>query len=379
MYRMSKILEKSIQLNSNNYVPALILEKIVKTDGISRARLAKEHDISKTIISKKVNELINNKIIVETGKGNNNLGKKEILLDINKDYKNIFVIDFSKNQLTVGLYDLKKNTIFEKSFEYPKPEEISSILSKIIFENSNTNLIETVIISMPSIVRGLQVFNLNNDEILGVFEATKQFCFENYFKVKIYNDIDLEAIAIKESEKFLKTKNLVVLSGHNGIGGSVIIDEELFSGENSLAGEFCYLNPRIVDGETSNFETRNSLKAIYKDYNKNNKEISLVEFKELIKKKHQSILGYYENLFEELKTIIINISCTVDINTFVLSGDLFSLYPNFKEEITSKIRVFSGIKNNIEIKIFSKNNQSLIGAKILGVNYTINNYFQNMN
>ncbi len=169
MYRMTKVLNNAVQKNNHIQIPALILDKIVNEGQISRIALSKELDVTKTIISKKVNELIANGILIETGKGNNAIGKKEILLDVNKNYKNIFVVDFSKNQLTVGIYNFNKETIFEKTIEYPKPEEIAGILEKIITEHSSKKLIDIAVLSVPTVVRGLRIFTLETNVIDGVY------------------------------------------------------------------------------------------------------------------------------------------------------------------------------------------------------------------
>ncbi len=377
MYRMTKVLQKSIEKNNHIQIPSLIIDKIVREGEISRIALSKELDVTKTIISKKVNELIANGILVETGKGNNAIGKKEILLDLNRKYKNILVVDFSKNNLTLGIYNFKKETIFEKTVEYPKPEEIAGILEKVITEHSSKKAIDIAVLSVPMIVRGLKVFTLSDSNISGVYEEAKKYCFENYFKVKVFNDTELESIAVKTCDKFKDLRNIVILSAHYGIGGSIIMNNDIVYGENRIAGEFGLLNPVVKDdGKIENFQDRNSLKAMYEKYKEEKSvNITLNEFKDIIKQGDELVEKYYDKLIKELSLVLINIGVVIDINAFILSGDLFELYDGFFEKLNDKIIELSNI-NNFNIVTCNDVNKSLVGAKVLGINYTVESYFE---
>ncbi len=377
MYKLSKNLKNATEINKGDLIPCLVVEKILNEGPMSRVRFAKEFNFSKTLISKKVSELIAKGAVIEQGKGDNNLGKKEILIDINKDFKNIFVVDFSKNKLTIGIYNLKKEVVFEKSIDYPKAEEVLGILSKIVDEQCDKHLIDVAILSMPTVVKGLNIIDDDNRGFDEIFEETKKFCFDNYFKVKVVNDIDLETICIKSSEKYADTKNIITISGHYGIGGSIVINGEILKGQNNFAGEFGLLNPVFENDKVHNFEERHSLKSMYKRYvEKNEKDIDITEFKKIIQKNDESIKSYYKELIEELSSIIVNISYIVDINDFILTGDLFALYSNFKKELYKYMETFLNSKDIINIDVLEERNQNIIGAKILGIEYTFQGFFE---
>lgn len=379
MYEISKTIENKIKDNTNLIVPHMILEKIINDGMISRSSLAKELQVTKTIISKRVNELIADGLLQEVGKGNNSLGKKEILLDLNLKYRNLLVVDFSKNKLTIGVYDMKKGMIYEEAVDMPETEKVRELLETIINTKSNKELIEIVIFSMPTVVDGMKILVEDNEKMVEVFEEMRCWCFENYFKIKLFNDVELEAIAIKNSDDFKKYSNMIIMSGHYGIGGSIVFDSKIFHGDKNFAGELGFLNSRLVDGKLETFEDRCSIKSLMARYNKeNDANIDLKKFKQLVKDKDKVIYNYYEAVIMEVAEVIYNVRCVIDIENYILTGDLFNLRSDFREKIEEIIQEIAIVDKPLNISFAQSETNSLKGAKIMGISYLVDSYLNRM-
>ena len=78
----------------------LVLEAIINQSTISRANIAKELGLTKATISAIVDNLIKKDFILEVGSDNTKLGRKPILLSINKNAGYIISIDIGVNEIT---------------------------------------------------------------------------------------------------------------------------------------------------------------------------------------------------------------------------------------------------------------------------------------
>ncbi|MFV0520194.1 MAG: ROK family protein [Lachnospirales bacterium] len=378
MIKNTKNAEMIDSNKKSNVISYSIMKKIVNSGLISRSNLAKELGVTKTIISKKVNELLNVGFLIEVGKGNNSLGKKEILLDINGKHKNILVIDLSKNRFSFGIYDLKKKEIVYKYMEYPKAEEIGGIFDKIVSDYTDKNLIEVVVFSVPGVVNGLQLDNVKDKKLLDIFEELKKCCYANYFKVKVYNDVELESYGVKNMNKYKEKGNFFVLSCNYGIGGSIIVNDKVYLGENNYAGEVALLNPIINEGTITTFEDRCSIRGMMERYNKDkDKNIKDKELRELIKKGDKTIEKYYQEMYDEFALILFNIACVTDVKKYVLIGDLFTLKLDFLECLNKRMEVLEKLSKPIHIEIPSASCSAIDGAKILALEEIISSTAKN--
>ncbi|TET54735.1 MAG: ROK family protein [Actinobacteria bacterium] len=153
--------------------------------------------------------------------------------------------DIGATNLRVGLVDTKG--VLEQKQEYPTPQndpnEVISLLYKAIerldFNGKNIAGI------------GLGVGGLVNFE-QGIVEYTPNFSFNNInlkdiltkrFKMPVYVDNDANAAALGEKiyGAGKGTKNLVCLTLGTGIGGGIIINDSLYRGTTSAAGEIGHM------------------------------------------------------------------------------------------------------------------------------------------
>ena len=84
----------------------LVLETIINQASISRASIAKHLGLTKATISAIVHELINRKLVIEVGSDDTSLGRKPILLSLNKKAAYVLSIDLGVDAITALVSDL---------------------------------------------------------------------------------------------------------------------------------------------------------------------------------------------------------------------------------------------------------------------------------
>ncbi len=333
---MSKISPQSTLKATNK---KSIVSEILYTGPFSRADLATRLNSTKTTISKNTNELVENEYLIEVGKGQNNLGKKSTLLDINPDIFHYIFINLAGNFFSLYIIDLKGDVLLKKEVPIFNKFDISNIIEETINNYENRKLLTKIVLSIPAVVNGLEI--ISNQEIYkDIFDIVLDISMQKQLELLVYNDVDLygEYLNHTTTEK----SNFIVLGANHGIGSSIFIDGELYKGKNNFAGEIAFLNPKIVDGVIENFEHRCSISGMMSRYNKTfNVSLSKVALKEELQKGNDVLHKYLDDAIVEIATEIFNISYILDINDFYFTGELFDLTPTVLENIENIISKYS--------------------------------------
>ncbi len=313
-----------------------IVKHILKSGGISRADLAQALNSTKTTISKNANELVADEILIETGKGNNQVGKKSILLDINPNVFNFLVINLSGNIFNLGVFNLKNESLFNKEIEMPNINEISGILEDAVVKSNTTKTLTSCILSIPAVVHGSKVTS-NQETYSKIFEKINAFCELHNIKLIVQNNIDLLGKYIISQDDNLK--NMILIGANYGIGSSIFINGKLLKGENNFAGEIGFTNPVMVNGQIENLEKRCSIGGMVERYFKEtNIQLHYNNYKKEMESENGLLLSYIDNMIVEISQSIVNMTYMFDIKTIVVTGELFELRADILSRIEKHIR-----------------------------------------
>ncbi len=339
---MSKINPQSTLKASNK---KSIVSEILYTGPLSRADIATKLNSTKTTISKNTNELVENEYLIEVGKGQNNIGKKSTLLDINPDIFHYIFINLAGNFFSIFIIDLKGTVIIKKEVPIFNKYDIGNIIEDTINSYENKKLLKNIILSIPAVVNGMEI--ISNQEIYkDIFEIILEISLQRELDLLVYNDIDLYGEYLNHTSS--EQSNFVVLGANHGIGSSIFINGELYKGKSNFAGEIAFLNPKIVDGKIEILEHRCSISGMLNLYNKeHNISLSKASFKEELQKGNEVLQKYLENSLNEIATEIYNISYILDISDFYFTGELFELTPNILERIKNNIALYSNESINM--------------------------------
>lgn len=218
----------------------LILETIINHASISRASTAKHLGLTKATVSAIVQDLINRKLVIEIGSDDTSLGRKPILLSLNKKAGYVVSIDLGVDTISALISDLAGEDCCLMQIRTPK--NVFLIVNEII------NLIESMKIPTDSpyglvgITVGIHGVTSSNQVSFAPYYnlsgANLAEGLNQHFGVPIYLENEANLSVIGEKTFQYDYANIANISVHSGIGLGIIINDQLFTGYNGRAGEF---------------------------------------------------------------------------------------------------------------------------------------------
>lgn len=218
----------------------LILETIINQASISRASTAKHLGLTKATVSAIVQDLINRKLVIEIGSDDTSLGRKPILLSLNKKAGYVVSIDLGVDAISALISDLAGEDCCLKQIRTPKNafnmvnEIIKLVESMKLPDNSPYGLVGITIgihgVTIHNQVSFAPYYNLSGANLA---EGLNQ-----HFGVPIYMENEANLSVIGEKTFQYDYDNIANISVHSGIGLGIIIDGQLYTGYNGRAGEF---------------------------------------------------------------------------------------------------------------------------------------------
>lgn len=232
-----------------NSIKIKTLELIKNSNGISRSELAKELDITPAGVGKVVNRFLENGIIEETSVGISTGGRRPLILKINEKkigailgvslaprFIQIVIGDISGKILKDKKYSLKKR-LLEK--EHNILELTEKLIEREIKKNSDISIISVVMNGMVDSENGISIFSPHyNWKNINLKKR-----FENRFRVKVFVENDVRAMALTEKifGSCKENQNFVVMNIGDGVGGSIFLNDAPYHGYGSISGELGHM------------------------------------------------------------------------------------------------------------------------------------------
>ena len=219
----------------------LVLETILEHESISRAAIAKELGLTKATISAIVADLITDHLVVEIGSDDTSLGRKPILLSLNKKAGHVLCIDLGVNTISILLTDLYAQERHLKQVRTPSsPSEIFETLASLIATTKET--IEPCPYGLVGITLGIHGVTHDNQiafapyyDIAGLKLAEN---LEQMFGIPVFLENEANLSVLGEHTFAYDAKNIANINIHSGIGLGLILEDKLYTGYNGYAGEF---------------------------------------------------------------------------------------------------------------------------------------------
>ncbi|MEH7415208.1 ROK family transcriptional regulator [Neobacillus drentensis] len=358
---------------------SLILSKIIEHKSISRAEIAKVTGLNKATISVQVSELLDNALIVESQLEHKSLGRRPIMLSINKKAGFALGIDLDKTTITFTLTDLNGCPVHMDVIDLPisNYEIIFDILShKIKDYQSKCEQTEYGLIGVVIGIHGI----VDTDEIIyfvpqhGWKNKNLKKDLENNVGIKIYieNNANLCAFAEKVY-KHHHSNNLLSVSLYSGIGLGFMINGKLLKGVHGYAGEIGHMIivPNGLPcscgslGCWEQYASENSLtRRISHDLQK--LDLSFEDIQNGLDEKEPTICKEMDEFILYLSFGLNNLINLYNPEILVVNSELLRLYPNAVEEL--KAHFSSRISHYSELLISEFGKKACImGACALGI------------
>ncbi|WP_313239620.1 ROK family transcriptional regulator [Sphingobacterium multivorum] len=226
-----------------------ILKNLYFDSALSIAELVKKLAKSTPSITKIINRLLEEKIIVECGFAESTGGRRPLQFAINPAL-NFYILTISTDQhfSTFTLTDLNQQTIIEHR---DVPLELKSSNSADLLLDEIESILELSGIQRDKIIGiGLSIPGFVNSE-LGVNESYPhnhplyriKSSIEAKYQISTVIENDSRCIAIAEKE-FGSAKDIdhsLIINLNWGVGLGIIINGSVFKGESGFAGEFSHI------------------------------------------------------------------------------------------------------------------------------------------
>lgn len=330
----------------------LVIEKFVELQETSRIELARLTTLNKATVSSIVQDLINKQIVIETDKMVKTSGRSAKVVALNKNAGRIISLELQPNKIYGVITNLYGEIKYEIHRSITNPNfnpYLKELLTAIDELKSNT------LDSVYGIIGiGIGVYGTIDKESkikFAPFNSWKDIelkkIIEDYTNIDTYVENEANISALGENMVFKNQHNIVSLNIGIGVGIGIIINDELYTGEDGYAGEIGHtiLHPdgnQCVCGNKGCLETYLKDSAIINQYKKlTNEEIDLIEFTNRYKRKCPYAMQVYSNFIKNVSITVNNISTMINPQTIVINSTILE---NISESI-------SLIKNNLHSQI----------------------------
>lgn len=218
----------------------LVLETIINHSAISRASIAKHLGLTKATVSAIVQELINRKLVIEIGSDDTSLGRKPILLSLDKKAGYVICIDIGVDTISGLVSDLIGEDCILKQIKTPNnPTQLLDTLIQLIesmklYQNTPYDLVG-ITLGIHGVVDDNKVSFTPYYKLSGL--NLKEH-LEQHFSTPVHLENEANLSVIGEKTFQYDYSNIANISVHSGIGLGIIIQDKLYTGYNGRAGEF---------------------------------------------------------------------------------------------------------------------------------------------
>jgi N-acetylglucosamine repressor len=234
-----------------------VVEAVIRKFGpVSQVRINELTDIRPTTVSLIVRDLIEDGKVLEVGRSNNPVGRKQVLLRPNHEYQSVLAVSFDDEAIEAGVTDLR-------------PQTRHTVRQKIRPSSTRDDLIASMLACTR---RAISKGRLKVDSILGIgisdpgLVDTRAGTTVMSSTIPFWKDVPLKSIFEKElglpvfletstrakalAERMLgagnMSENMVYLDYGSGIGAGIIVDGKLLYGTSGAAGEFGHTH--VIEG-----------------------------------------------------------------------------------------------------------------------------------
>lgn len=328
----------------------LILREIIKHQSVSRAQLSKITGLNKATISVQVADLLKEKLIYETEQVHNVVGRRPIMLSINRKVGYVLGVDLDYKHIQYTVSDLGGYPVFSQAIELDTDDydEIVQLLIKDIHEfqykwsESYYGLISVMIGIHGSVY---------NDETIN-FVPTYQWQHKNIkedlakeldIKVSIENNANLSAYAEKVYQHH-SSNHLLAIILTSGIGTGIIIDGKLHKGFHGIAGEMGHMiispnGKKCRCGNKGCWELYAAEPVLIEQIAKKVKKpnVTSLDIQSLIHQQDESTLSEIKTYLKNLSIGLNNVINLYNPETLVLTSEILQMYPESIEVIEKNL------------------------------------------
>ena len=353
-------MKKATHKQTKQHNRDLALRTIFANESISRAEVARVTNLTRTTVSELVNELLDEGLVEETGKGESIGGKSPILLSVVADSRYLIGLNLAQDKFTGAIVNLRGE--IKEMVEVPvrdsNGEKALEFVYQIIHQLTKKRIkpIVGIGVGTPGLVNTREgvVINAVNlewqDLPLGLLLKKK-------YKLPVSVLNDSQATAIGEfvyGGQHTRDENLIVVNVKHGIGSGILVNGRLFQGDGNGAGEIGHVvmqeNGELCRcGKYGCLETISSARAVLKNLNLDTLDEALASFESGDANTKQVIA----NAAHYLGISLANLIGILNIQKIVLTGDMTRFGTAWLDAVNTSMRnaALSRLSENTDLEL----------------------------
>jgi predicted NBD/HSP70 family sugar kinase len=249
----------------------LIEALVYKQGAISRVSIHAHTNLRRSTISLLTRQLLTEGKLVEAGPSDNPLGRKQILLKLNRKFGFLVGVEFDDEQVTAGVMDLEPSVLRVISdptdLAHGKEgllRQLQSAVRRVVAASRLPwSKLLGIGIADPGLVDTRRGVTTTCSTIDFWNDVPLTATFEKEFKVPVLVESKTRAKAIAEQMLGVGARepNMIYLDYGTGIGAGVIVDGKLLYGHNCGVGEVGHTN-MVRSGPTCKCGSNGCLEAV---------------------------------------------------------------------------------------------------------------------
>lgn len=258
---------------------AVVLRYVRANAPCSRADIAATTGLNKATVSSLVADLIDRRLLRETGLTERRIGRPATMLALDGRPYAAIGLQVATDHLTAVALDLAGEQLlsWQRAFSAPtmSPGRAVSVIAALAARAATRvaaqgRRVLGLTVGVPGLVDGTG--RISSADHLGWHELDlraelRSALREPGYEVTVDNDANLCVLAEYRFGAYAGTGNLVCLTGGNGIGGGAVVDGQLLRGARGLAGQVGHLQldaagPSCPCGRQGCFETVAGIPAL---------------------------------------------------------------------------------------------------------------------
>ena len=228
----------------------LVLQSLVRSDGSSRADLARATGLTPSTVSDLVEALLDGGLAEELGRGPVKIGKPATLVGLNVSSRHVISVDLSNSGvLQAAAIDLggKISHRVEREFRGATGEAAVALTEEAIADviSATSGPLLGIGVGTPGVVT--PTGTVVEADILGWFDLNLARRLHDRFDLPVTVSNDASTAALAEySYAETASQNLIVIKIGDGVGAGIILNGRQYHGESFAAGEIGHI---VVDDE----------------------------------------------------------------------------------------------------------------------------------
>jgi predicted NBD/HSP70 family sugar kinase len=249
-----------------------LIEALIYQQGpISRVGIHALTNLRRSTISLLTRQLLNEGKLIEVGPSDNPLGRKQILLDLNRKFGFLVGVEFDDERITAGVMDLQPavTRVISEATDLSHGKEgllrqLQSAVRRVVTASRLPwAKLLGIGIADPGLVDTRRGITTSSSTIDFWNDVPLTATFEKEFKVPVLVESKTRAKAIAEQMLGVgqREANMIYLDYGTGIGAGVIVDGKLLYGHNCGVGEVGHTNV-VRSGPTCKCGSNGCLEAV---------------------------------------------------------------------------------------------------------------------